>query len=118
MFFFPISCVYLCYLSYLLSSFFSLSAFMSFSSHSDDASGLIRGRTEFGAKYNNTLYLMSSLSALYKFLRTPWTYASVQLPKRLPPPEQPISLSDLSPHGYLEQSLGKNVCFCFSFSTY
>lgn len=52
---------------------------------------------------------MSSLQALYKFLRRPWIYAGTVLPKKLPPPESPINLNDLSPHGFLEQSLGKPV---------
>ena len=105
------------YLSHIYLSIFFFPA-SSTTSSSDKFNGLVRGHTEYGAKYKGTLYLMSSLQAFYKFLRTPWLYANATLPRRLPPPEAPINLAELSAHGYLEQSLGKGVCILFSLVYY
>ncbi|KAK2964903.1 putative adenylate/nucleoside-diphosphate kinase [Blattamonas nauphoetae] len=71
--------------------------------------GLVRGRPEFGVKYKDQLFLLSTALAMDKFLKQPWKYENVPLPKKLPPAENPIKLSDLSHHGFLEQTLGREL---------
>ncbi|KAJ3412083.1 adenylate kinase [Chytridiales sp. JEL 0842] len=70
---------------------------------------IVPGNTEFIAEYENKLYAFQCEDKLLQFMRTPWMYVNLQLPKKLPPKLMPINMSGLPLVGYLEQSVARSL---------
>ncbi len=52
---------------------------------------------------------MQNEQALEKFMRAPWLYLNLTLPRKLPPPSAPIQVTNLPILGYLEQSVATSL---------
>ena len=72
-------------------------------------SSIVPGSLDYIAEYNSELYTFASSDKIEKFMRTPWKYSSLILPKKLPPPISPIPIKGLPISGYLEQSLASSL---------
>ncbi|KAJ3024107.1 adenylate kinase [Thoreauomyces humboldtii] len=70
---------------------------------------IVPGSHDYIAEYAGKLYAMESLKNLQSFMRTPWRFASLQLPHKLPPRPAPISVGTLPLVGYLEQTVATQV---------
>jgi adenylate/nucleoside-diphosphate kinase len=71
--------------------------------------GLEPGSQDHVAEYNGRLYSMKGEDELRAFMREPTTYAAVELPQKLPPPAQPLSVAALPMLGYMEQTVATAV---------
>ncbi|KAI8824321.1 uncharacterized protein EV422DRAFT_519744 [Fimicolochytrium jonesii] len=70
---------------------------------------IVPGRQDFIAEYDNKLYSMESEQKREAFMRTPWKYASLVLPAKLPPRQTPIPVGNLPLVGYLEQTVATRI---------
>jgi adenylate kinase family enzyme len=64
---------------------------------------LVYGSGDCVCEYDGKLYSLASSEAQERFMRQPWKYVDVVLPKRIPPRVEPVPLSGLPQLGYLEQ---------------
>ena len=71
--------------------------------------GLEPGSPNCVAEYDGRLYSMKGEEELRAFLREPQLYANLELPQKLPPPAQPMSVSALPMLGYMEQTVSAAV---------
>ncbi|KAI9209033.1 uncharacterized protein BJ171DRAFT_418965 [Polychytrium aggregatum] len=70
---------------------------------------IIPGDHENIVEYDQKLYVMSTKDALEKFMRTPWKYINLKLPKKLPPRHAPIPVARLPLIGFLEQTVAAEL---------
>ncbi|KAJ3282849.1 adenylate kinase [Borealophlyctis nickersoniae] len=70
---------------------------------------IIPGDPECVAEYEDKLYSMATSETLEKFMRTPWKYTNLQLPRKLPPRHAPIPVTTLPLVGYLEQAVATSL---------
>ena len=62
------------------------------------------GKLEHCAEYQGKLYTMADTETAAEFLATPWKYAALHLPTKLPPKATPLSVAGLPLHGFVEQT--------------
>ncbi|CAH8663777.1 unnamed protein product [Schistosoma bovis] len=67
--------------------------------------GLKLGLPEYLANYDHKIYAFCSNNCLLNFLRKPILFANLQLPHKLPPVANPITVKSLPLPGFLEQTL-------------
>ncbi|CAH8679846.1 unnamed protein product [Schistosoma rodhaini] len=67
--------------------------------------GLKLGLPEYLANYDHKIYAFCSNSCLLNFLRKPILFTNLQLPHKLPPVVDPITVKSLPLPGFLEQTL-------------
>ncbi|CAI2736114.1 unnamed protein product [Schistosoma spindalis] len=67
--------------------------------------GLKLGLPEYLANYDHKIYAFCSNNCLLNFLRKPVLFANLQLPHKLPPVANPITVKSLPLPGFLEQTL-------------
>ena len=65
---------------------------------------LRRGAPAYRAEYKGKHYTMADAAAYTEFLATPWKYAELSLPAKLPPQGAPLDVAGLPLHGFMEQS--------------
>ncbi|KAJ3312582.1 adenylate kinase [Boothiomyces sp. JEL0838] len=70
---------------------------------------IIPGSQEYVVEYDDNLYNMANLEKMEKFMRTPWEYANLKLPMKLPPPDAPLPITGLPIVGYLEQTIASSL---------
>ncbi|KAJ3218873.1 adenylate kinase [Dinochytrium kinnereticum] len=70
---------------------------------------MVTGRLDMIVEYEQKLYAMVSEEKLEKFMRTPWNYINLELPRKLPPKLAPIPVGTLPLIGYLEQSVARTL---------
>lgn len=68
---------------------------------------IIQGNPDMIAEYESKFFCMANEMKLDKFMRKPWDYADVVLPKKLPPKIIPIPTSMLPLTGYMERTVAK-----------
>eukprot|EP00842_Homolaphlyctis_polyrhiza_P006388 jgi/Hompol1/6750/HPOL_001194-RA len=72
-------------------------------------SSIVLGTEECVVEYKEKLYAMQNQDQLEKFMRTPWDYMDLNLPRKLPPPQAPIPVQGLPIVGYLEQTTATSL---------
>ena len=65
---------------------------------------LREGNLEHCAEYQGKLFTMADAETAAEFLATPWKYAALHLPTKLPPKATPLSVAGLPLHGFVEQT--------------
>ncbi|KAI8854450.1 hypothetical protein BC829DRAFT_439159 [Chytridium lagenaria] len=70
---------------------------------------MVTGRLDMIVEYEGKLFAMASEEKLDKFMRTPWNFTSLELPRKLPPKLAPIPVGTLPLIGYLEQSVARSL---------
>ncbi|KAJ3156497.1 adenylate kinase [Geranomyces variabilis] len=71
--------------------------------------GIVSGSSDYIVEYEEKLYSMESAEKLAAFMRTPWQFASLKLPHKLPPRPAPINVATLPLIGYLEQTVATKI---------
>ncbi|KAJ3163039.1 adenylate kinase [Geranomyces michiganensis] len=74
-----------------------------------DFASIVSGSPDYIAEYEDKLYSMADADKLATFMRTPWRFASLKLPHKLPPRPAPISVATLPLIGYLEQTVATKI---------
>ncbi|XP_073076898.1 adenylate kinase 9 isoform X2 [Manis javanica] len=70
---------------------------------------LVPGDINYAVEYRDHIYICESREKLQKFLRSPLRYWDQKLPRKVPPPEEPVRLSSLPLPGYLEQGIATSL---------
>ncbi|KAJ3094596.1 adenylate kinase [Phlyctochytrium planicorne] len=70
---------------------------------------MVTGRMDMIVEYENKLYAMTNEEKLLRFMRTPWVFINLELPKKLPPKLAPIPIGTLPLIGYLEQTVARTL---------
>ncbi|KAI3381549.1 hypothetical protein SNEBB_008710 [Seison nebaliae] len=70
---------------------------------------LVLGNNNFAAEYNNGFHCFASEIQREKFMKTPWKYINLLVPKKLPPTKVELCLKDLPTLGYLEQTVANAI---------
>ncbi|KAI8610211.1 hypothetical protein BC830DRAFT_766968 [Chytriomyces sp. MP71] len=68
---------------------------------------IIPGDLEFLVEYEGRIFCFTSEEKLAQFMRTPWCFAGLELPAKLPPKRVDIPVAGLPLIGYLEQSVAR-----------
>lgn len=72
-------------------------------------SSIIPGDPALLVEYDMKIYSFASGVNLEKFMKTPWKFTNLKLPKKLPPRHAPIPVTNLPLIGFLEQTLANAV---------
>ncbi|KAF7690035.1 adenylate kinase 9 isoform X1 [Silurus meridionalis] len=70
---------------------------------------LVRGSVNFAVEYQEKIYVFETKEKRNTFLRSPDTYCNQNLPRKLPPMEEPRQLTSLPILGYLEQGVARAI---------
>ncbi|KAI8907080.1 hypothetical protein DFJ77DRAFT_476617 [Powellomyces hirtus] len=70
---------------------------------------IVPGLPHLLAEYDSKLYTFASEPHLHEFMKTPWRFAHLVLPHKLPPPTAPVTLTALPMIGYLEQTVATRI---------
>ncbi|ORY47443.1 P-loop containing nucleoside triphosphate hydrolase protein [Rhizoclosmatium globosum] len=68
---------------------------------------ILPGDPNLIVEYEGKLYSFTTEETLEKFMKTPWDYVNLELPKKLPPKLVNINIGQLPLIGYLEQSVAR-----------
>ncbi|KAI8841516.1 hypothetical protein BJ741DRAFT_529480 [Chytriomyces cf. hyalinus JEL632] len=70
---------------------------------------IIPGNLNYIVEYEERLFAFESEEKLGRFMKTPWAFANLELPKKLPPKIVQIPVGQLPIIGYLEQSVARSL---------
>ncbi|RKO94807.1 hypothetical protein BDK51DRAFT_30962 [Blyttiomyces helicus] len=66
---------------------------------------IVPGENDYIVEYDGKLYVMQTEEKLQMFMRTPWNYINLKLPRKLPPRQMSIPVAGLPLIGFLEQTV-------------
>jgi hypothetical protein len=72
-------------------------------------SSIVHGDISLGAEYMGKTFVFVDEAKADRFMKTPWKYAGVVLPRELPPVKVYIPLKNLPIVGYLEETLSCKI---------
>eukprot|EP01135_Chromosphaera_perkinsii_P003290 Nk52_evm65s239 gene=Nk52_evmTU65s239 len=89
----------------------ALKGFCPVSYHDNNYSfnSIVPGKQDFMAEYKDEIYLMKDEENLLIFMRKPYLYCDLQLPKKLPPIQKAVNVAALPMLGFMEQTVATAV---------
>ncbi|KAJ3245876.1 adenylate kinase [Chytriomyces hyalinus] len=70
---------------------------------------IVPGNLNYIVEYEERLFAFESEEKLGRFMKMPWAFANLELPKKLPPKIVQIPVGQLPIIGYLEQSVARSL---------